>query len=223
MLLAEKQMYIVDDVVPVFFDGIIDVKHRRFQKFKRAFDIFCVLASLIVVCPSMIFVVVLIKVVSPGPVFLKQKRVGYKGKIFDIYKMRTMNVDAEKNTGPIWARENDSRLIRFGKVIRKLHVDELPQLWNVWRGDMSIVGPRPERPVFVDKLSGQIADYKKRVNVKPGITGLAQGRHKYDETIKDVRKKVKYDLLYIREMCFSVDLSILLLTILVVITGKAAR
>jgi lipopolysaccharide/colanic/teichoic acid biosynthesis glycosyltransferase len=223
MLLAEKQMYVVDDSTPIFFDWTIDVKQRRFQQFKRAFDISCVLASLVVVCPIMLFIAVLIKVVSPGPVFLKQTRVGYKGKIFDIYKMRTMKVDAEKNTGPVWARENDPRLIRFGKIMRQLHVDELPQLWNVWKGDMSIVGPRPERPVFVDQLSGQISDYKKRINVKPGITGLAQVRHKYDETIKDVRKKVKYDLLYIREMCFSVDLNILLLTVLVVITGKVAR
>jgi lipopolysaccharide/colanic/teichoic acid biosynthesis glycosyltransferase len=108
-------------------------------------------------------------------------------------------------------------------MIRKMHIDELPQLLNVLIGDMSIVGPRPERLVFVDKLSVEISDYKKRINVRPGITGLAQVRHKYDETIKDVRKKVKYDLLYIREMCFMVDLRILLRTVLVAAMGTGAR
>ena len=143
--------------------------------------------------------------------------------MFDIYKIRTMRVDAEKYTGPVWAKEDDPRLIKFGKIIRKLHIDELPQLYNVVKGDMSIVGPRPERPVFVEKLCEEILDYKKRIKVRPGITGLAQVRHKYDETIADVRKKVKYDLLYIREMCFMVDLRILLRTVVVAVTGKGAR
>lgn len=190
---------------------------------KRALDIAFALVGLVLVCPVITVVAILIKVVSPGPVFFKQERVGYKGKKFEIYKMRTMRVDAEKNTGPVWARENDPRLIKFGKRIRKLHLDELPQLWNVLRGDMSIVGPRPERPVFVENLSVEISDYRKRMNVKPGITGLAQVRNKYDETIKDVRKKVKYDLLYIRERCLMVDLRIILLTVLVAATGKGAR
>ncbi|MFA5088167.1 MAG: sugar transferase [Candidatus Omnitrophota bacterium] len=202
---------------------IISVARRRFRQFKRGIDIVFALAGLVLVCPLMAFVAILIKIVSPGPVFFKQERVGHKGKIFEIYKMRTMKVDAEKNTGPIWAERNDPRLIKFGKTLRNLHVDELPQLLNVLKGDMSLIGPRPERPVFVEKLSCQIGDYKKRINVKPGITGLAQVRHHYDETIKDVRKKVKLDLLYIREMCFVADLRILWLTVLVVVTGKVAR
>jgi lipopolysaccharide/colanic/teichoic acid biosynthesis glycosyltransferase len=134
-----------------------------------------------------------------------------------------MEVDAEKYTGPVWAEEDDPRLIRFGKIIRKLHLDELPQLFNVLKGNMSIVGPRPERPVFVKQLSGKITDYRKRLNAKPGITGLAQVVHKYDETIADVKKKVKYDLLYIREMCLMVDIRILLRTIIVSVTGRGAR
>ncbi len=206
-----------------FAGWIVSVARRRFQQFKRAFDLIASSVGLVLVSPLIAFTAVLIKIVSPGPVFFKQERVGYKGRIFDIYKIRTMKVDAEKDTGPIWARENDSRLIKFGKLIRRLHIDELPQLLNVLRGDMSIVGPRPERPVFVEKLSGEISDYRKRINVKPGITGLAQVRHKYDETIKDVRKKVKYDLLYIREMCFMVDLRILLRTVMVAALGKGAR
>jgi exopolysaccharide biosynthesis polyprenyl glycosylphosphotransferase len=206
-----------------FIGWVVSVARHRFQQFKRILDIVSASVGLILACPILVFVAILIKVVAPGPVFFKQERVGYKGRIFEIYKIRTMEVDAEKNTGPIWAREDDPRLIKFGKIIRKLHIDELPQLLNVLRGEMSIVGPRPERPVFVQKLSGEISDYKKRINVKPGITGLAQVRHKYDETIRDVRKKVKYDLLYIREMCLMVDLRILLRTVLVVLTGAGAR
>jgi lipopolysaccharide/colanic/teichoic acid biosynthesis glycosyltransferase len=206
-----------------FIGWVVSVARRRFQQFKRAFDIIASSAGLVLITPIVACVALLIKIVSPGPVFFKQERVGYKGKLFDIYKMRTMKVDAEKDTGPVWAKENDSRLIKFGKLVRRLHIDELPQLLNVLRGDMSIVGPRPERPVFVERLNGEISDYKKRINVKPGITGLAQVWHKYDETISDVRKKVKYDLLYIREMCFMVDLRILFRTILVAATGKGAR
>ena len=206
-----------------FLGWVVSVARRRFQQFKRALDIISSSVGLILASPVVAITGLIVKIVSPGPVFFKQDRVGHNGRIFEIYKIRTMDLDAEKYTGPIWAREDDPRLIKFGKIVRKLHIDELPQLLNVLRGDMSIVGPRPERPVFVEKLNGEIEDYRKRVNVKPGITGLAQVRHKYDETIRDVRKKVKYDLLYIREMCFMVDLRILLRTILVAATGKGAR
>lgn len=206
-----------------FVGWFIRFARKRFHEFKRVFDIIASSLGLVMASPIIAMTAVVIKTVSPGPVFFKQERVGLRGKTFSIYKMRTMRVDAEKYTGPMWARENDSRLIRFGKVIRKLHVDELPQLYNVIRGDMSIVGPRPERPVFVEKLSSEIGDYRRRVNVRPGITGLAQVWHKYDETIKDVKKKVKYDLLYIREMCFLVDLRILVRTVLVCALGKGAR
>lgn len=196
---------------------------KRFHEFKRAFDMIASSLGLVMVSPIIVMTAIVIKTVSPGPVFFKQERVGWGGKVFDIYKMRTMRVDAEKHTGPVWAKENDPRLIKFGKAIRKLHLDELPQLYNVLKGDMSIVGPRPERPVFVEKLIGEIVDYRKRVNIRPGITGLAQVWHKYDETLKDVKKKVKYDLLYIREMCFMVDLRILLRTVIVCALGKGAR
>jgi lipopolysaccharide/colanic/teichoic acid biosynthesis glycosyltransferase len=149
--------------------------------------------------------------------------VGKDGVTFDIYKLRTMRLDAEKYTGPVWAQENDPRITIVGKLLRKSHVDEIPQLVNVLRGEMSIVGPRPERPVFVADLSQKITDYNKRLNVKPGITGLAQVRHRYDETLEDVKKKIKLDLLYIKEMCVMTDLRIMARTILVVLTGKGAR
>lgn len=202
---------------------MIRFARRRFQEFKRFFDILVSAFGVVITAPVMAMTGIIIKIVSPGPVFFKQQRVGLNGKIFDMFKLRTMNVDAEKKTGPVWAKEDDPRLIKFGKMIRKMHLDEFPQLFNVMKGEMSIVGPRPERPVFVKELSKEIRDYSKRLNVKPGITGLAQVVHKYDETIQDVKKKVKYDLLYIREMCLMVDIRILLRTIIVAVTGKGAR
>ena len=205
------------------FGYVIQFARRRFQEFKRFFDIYVSSFGIVIVAPVMAFAALLIKIVSPGPVFFKQERVGLNGRQFDMYKLRTMRLDAEAYSGPVWAQEDDPRLIRFGKLIRKLHIDELPQLVNVLRGEMSIVGPRPERPVFVEQLKKEIPDYTKRLNVKPGITGLAQVFHKYDETIKDVKKKVKYDLLYIREMCLMVDIRILLRTIVVAAQGKGAR
>ncbi len=202
---------------------LISFARRRFNEFKRFFDITVATFGLVISAPIIVLAAIAIKTVSPGPVFFKQQRVGRKGRIFDIYKIRTMEVDAEKETGPVWAKEDDPRLIKFGKIIRKMHIDEIPQLFNVLRGEMSIVGPRPERPIFVKSLSKEIKEYKRRLTVKPGITGLAQVWHKYDETIKDVKKKIKYDLLYIRKMCLATDFRILLRTILVVAIGKGAR
>jgi lipopolysaccharide/colanic/teichoic acid biosynthesis glycosyltransferase len=134
-----------------------------------------------------------------------------------------MKPDAEKTTGPVWAVQNDNRLIPCGKFIRKAHIDEIPQFINCLKGEMSIIGPRPERPVFVEKFSKEITDYQKRLAVKPGITGLAQVWHHYDETIQDVRKKIKYDILYIKKMCLWTDVLIMTRTIYVVLTGEGAR
>ena len=205
------------------FGWTIRFARRRFQEFKRVFDIIVSVTGLIIAAPIVALTAIFIKIVSPGPVLFKQERVGLNGRKFSIYKLRTMKVDAEKQTGPTWAQEDDSRLIKFGGVIRKAHIDELPQLINVLKGEMSIVGPRPERPIFVKDLKEKIPDYAKRLEVKPGITGLAQVWHKYDETIEDVKKKIKYDLLYIKKMCLMVDLRILANTIIVVLTGRGAR
>ena len=202
---------------------LIRFARKRFNEFKRAFDITVASIGLVIASPVIAFTAILIKIVSPGPVFFKQERVGRRNEVFNIYKMRTMKVDAEKETGAVWAKEDDPRLIKFGKIIRKAHIDEIPQLFNVLQGNMSIVGPRPERPVFVKSLAKEITDYRKRLNVKPGITGLAQVWHKYDETIQDVKKKIKYDLLYIRKMCLMTDIRILLRTIMVVALGRGAR
>ncbi len=140
-----------------------------------------------------------------------------------ILKFRSMCADAEKGTGAVWAKANDARLTPIGGLLRKSHMDELPQLLNVLKGEMSIVGPRPERPEIVKDLKLVISDYDKRLAVLPGITGMAQVMNRYDETISDVRKKVKYDILYIKKMCWLVEMRIMALTCVVMITGKGAR
>jgi len=196
---------------------------KRFEEFKRAADIILSVLGLFVLSPIIILSGFLIKLTSPGPVVYRQNRIGKKGRIFRIYKLRTMYQDAEKCSGAVWARENDPRITPVGRMLRKTHMDEIPQLLNVLKGEMSIVGPRPERPELVRDLKTVICDYEKRLQVKPGITGLAQVWHKYDETIQDVKKKIKYDLLYIRKMCLLADLRILASTVVVVLTGRGAR
>ena len=204
---------------------LIRFARRRFHEFKRGFDVVVSILWLIPAIPILTICAALIKLISPaGPVFYRQKRVGKNGVLFNVLKLRTMRPDAEKGSGAVWARENDPRLLPFiGKLFRKSHLDELPQLINVLRGEMSIVGPRPERPEFVEKLKLAIPEYEKRLTVNPGITGLAQVWHKYDETLDDVKKKIKYDLLYIRKMCLMVDMRILFKTIFVVLNGQGAR
>lgn len=202
---------------------IVRFARKRFEEFKRASDIFLSVLGLTVASPILIFAAILIKLNSKGPVLYKQDRVGQNGQIFRIYKLRTMRINAEKGTGAVWAKENDPRITTVGRVLRKMHIDEIPQLFNVIKGEMSIVGPRPERPEIVRDLKTLIRDYEKRLQIKPGITGFAQVWHKYDETIEDVKKKIKYDLLYIKKMCLLVDLRILANTFIVVLTGRGAR
>jgi lipopolysaccharide/colanic/teichoic acid biosynthesis glycosyltransferase len=156
-------------------------------------------------------------------VLFRQGRVGRYGEVFEMFKLRTMIVDAEKKTGPVWASQNDPRVTPIGKFLRKSRVDEIPQLVNVLKGQMSIIGPRPERPEIIPSLAKEIIDYTKRLSVRPGITGLAQIKQSYDANIKDVRRKVKFDILYIKRMCFLTDLRIILSTFLVMATGRGAR
>lgn len=203
--------------------ALVRFARRRFEEFKRGFDIVASILGLVLSLPLSLLAIVLIKLESEGPVFFRQTRVGKGGYLFEILKFRTMINDAELQTGPVWAKENDPRVTSFGRFLRKSRIDEIPQLINVLRGEMSIIGPRPERPEFVSMLSEEISDYQKRLKVKPGITGLAQIKQSYDSTIKDVRKKVKFDILYIKRMCFLTDLRILLGTVLVVLTGRGAR
>lgn len=202
---------------------LIRMIRRSYLTFKRGFDIFAAILGIILTSPLSLLAVLIIKLSSKGPIIYRQTRMGLNGKFFEIYKFRTMKVDAEKHTGPVWAQKNDNRLIPGGRLLRKTRIDELPQFFNILQGDMSLIGPRPERPIFVNELKSQICDYEKRMNVKPGITGLAQVWHKYDETIADVRKKIKYDLLYIKKMCFWTDMRILFRTVRVVLTGYGAH
>jgi len=206
-----------------FMGMLVRFVRRSYDRFKRGFDIVMSTVALIVLSPLCLFVALLIKLTSKGPIFYKQIRVGHQGEIFEMFKFRTMKVDAEKDSGPVWARANDNRVTLIGKFLRKAHIDEIPQFINVIRGEMSIIGPRPERPAFVEKFKEEIPEYEKRLQVKPGITGLAQVWHRYDETLEDVKKKIKYDLLYIKKICLWTDIRILFRTVRVVITGEGAR
>ncbi len=190
------------------------------KKLKRALDIIVSLLILIITLPVIIITSIAIKIDSKGPVFFRQERCGFNGRIFNIYKFRSMYEDAEKHTGPVWSTKDDPRVTRIGKIIRKLRIDEIPQMFNVLKGEMSLVGPRPERPFFVEKLSGELPYYNRRFKVRPGITGWAQVKHKYDESIEDVKIKLRYDLFYIENMSLRMDFKILFRTIFVVLFGK---
>jgi len=185
---------------------------RGFREIKRALDIVGTCLLLVVLGPAILFFGALIKLTSKGPALFKQVRVGEGGKLFHIIKLRTMRVDAEKATGPVWARKRDSRITKLGSFLRKTHIDEFPQLLNVLRGEMSLVGPRPERPFFVNRFRREIPNYEQRLAVRPGITGLAQVRYKYDESLDDVQNKLTYDLVYIKRMSWMMDARILLWT-----------
>lgn len=206
-----------------FMGMLVSFVRRIYLVAKRGMDIAISITALILLSPLFLLAAILIKCTSRGPVLYTQTRVGKEGRLFEIYKFRTMRVDAEKHTGAVWASKNDSRLIPSGKFLRLTRIDEIPQFFNVLRGEMSFVGPRPERPMFVEKLRKEISDYEKRLAVKPGITGMAQVWHKYDETVADVRKKIKYDILYIKRLSLWTDFVIFLRTFRVVLTGQGAR
>ena len=190
------------------------------QSTKRLIDIIVSSFVLLLGLPVWLVIAVLIRLTSPGPAIYRQKRVGQHGRLFTMYKFRTMRADAELHTGPIWAQENDTRYTPIGRWLRKTRLDEIPQFWNVLKGDMSLVGPRPERPFFVEKLSEEIPLYSRRHRVKPGITGWAQVKWKYDTSLEDVRQKVKYDLFYIENVNLRMDMKILFRTIRTTLTGK---
>jgi exopolysaccharide biosynthesis polyprenyl glycosylphosphotransferase len=202
---------------------IVSFVRKTYHVTKRILDIAAGVLGLVVLSPLFLLTAVLIKLTSKGPIFYTQVRVGKDGVPFKMYKFRTMRTDAETGTGAVWAKENDDRIIPVGRFLRKAHIDEIPQFLNILKGDMSLIGPRPERPEFVKKLSLQIPDYEKRLRVKPGLTGLAQVWHRYDETLADVRKKVKYDLMYIKKVCLWTDLRIFFRTFRVVVTGEGAH
>jgi exopolysaccharide biosynthesis polyprenyl glycosylphosphotransferase len=203
---------------------LIEIMPRIMQPWeesaKRVVDIVVSLLVLIVSAPLWMVIGIGIKLDSPGPIVYSQERVGKGEKLFKMRKFRSMRADAESSSGPVWAPKNDTRVTSFGKFLRKTRLDEIPQFVNVLDGDMSLVGPRPERPFFVEKLSKEIPLYKRRLTVRPGITGWAQIKQGYDTSIDDVRSKVRYDLFYIENMSFRMDIKILLTTLYVMVAGK---
>jgi len=205
----------------VFGDGFNQGFYRT--AIKRVFDILCSLLLILVASPFMLLAAIAIKLESPGPIFYRQERVGFNGKLFQVIKFRSMRTDAEKDGQPRWATANDSRVTRVGNIIRLLRIDELPQVFNVFSGDMSLVGPRPERQFFVDQLTAEIPYYAVRHSIKPGVTGWAQVRYKYGATIEDSQEKLQYDLYYVKNHSLFLDFVILFETVGVVLTGKGAR
>ncbi len=189
---------------------------------KRLFDVVVSVAGLVMLIPLFGLIAALIRLDSPGPVLFKQVRVGLRGQLFSIWKFRSMQQDAEKS-GPRWAQANDPRISRVGWWLRKTRFDEVPQLMNVLRGDMSLVGPRPERPVFVQELRSTIPYYDIRHTVRPGITGWAQVNFRYGASAEDAHVKLQYDLFYVKNFSFLLDLKVLVKTIRVVLLGEGAH
>ena len=214
---------LVEDLRPswlIFSDGFRASRFTR--QSKRAFDVLLAFIGLLLAAPLMLIVAIAVWLDSGRPVLYRQERVGQNGRTFILNKFRSMRQDAEGAT-PIWARAVDDRVTRVGQFIRKARLDELPQLWNVLRGDMSFVGPRPERPFFVTQLAAQIPFYEQRHAVRPGITGWAQVKYRYGASLEDSLEKLRYDLYYVKHMSVLFDLTILFDTVKVVLFGKGAR
>lgn len=208
----------IDDIPMFRLQGLCPSLEVRTMK--RALDIAVSFIGFVCALPFMLATAIAIKIGDPGPILYSQVRTGRKGKEFRIYKFRTMRVDAEKYSGPMLAQENDPRITRLGRFLRAVRLDELPQIWNVLNGDMSIVGPRPERPFFVEKFVQEMPEYAYRHNVKPGITGLAQVYGKYNTTPFD---KLVYDLMYIQKCSILEDLRIIIQTVRVLFTKSATE
>lgn len=202
-----------------FNDANRTLNKKLYLYFKRIMDIIFSLVGLIISAPIIFVVSVLIKIETPGPAFFVQERVGLNGEYFKLYKLRSMGVDAEKN-GAQWAEKNDPRVTKVGAFIRKTRIDELPQFWNVLRGDMSLIGPRPERPVFTAKFDKEIPGFVDRLAIRPGLTGWAQVNGGYDITPEE---KLKLDKYYIQHEGLLLDLKIIFKTIGIIFTGNGAR
>jgi sugar transferase (PEP-CTERM system associated) len=197
-------------------------KSRLLTSGKRLLDITAASLGMVLAGPIMAIVAAAVKLTSAGPVVYSQQRVGQMGRVFTVYKFRSMRQDAEAGTGAVWARKNDDRVTPIGRFIRRTRLDELPQLWNVLNGDMSLVGPRPERPEFVQKLTEEIPFYGQRHVVRPGLTGWAQVRYTYGSSVEDSLEKLQYDLFYIKNLSIPLDLFIMFSTVKTVILRKGA-
>ena len=205
----------------IFGDGFSQGTFR--SVIKRLSDIIFASVLIVLSMPIMAITALLIVMENGFPVFYRQERVGLNGRLFNVIKFRSMRIDAEKDGQPVWAKAGDDRVTKVGRVIRKLRIDELPQLFSVLNGHMSLVGPRPERPFFVDQLTKEIPFYAVRHSVKPGVTGWAQVRYHYGATVEDSAEKLQYDLYYVKNHSLFLDLVVLFETIGVVLTGKGAQ
>jgi sugar transferase (PEP-CTERM system associated) len=214
---------LIDDLRPswlIFSDGFRVSRVTRFMK--RTIDLALSVVLAAATLPLMIVTALLILFEDGRPILYRQERVGENGRTFTLIKFRSMRTDAEKTGQPIWARDGDERITRIGRFIRKTRLDELPQLWNVLRGDMSFVGPRPERPFFVEQLAMQIPFYQQRHAVKPGLTGWAQVKYRYGSSLEDAMEKLRYDLYYIKHLSVIFDLTIVVDTVKVVLFRRGA-
>jgi sugar transferase (PEP-CTERM system associated) len=214
----------VDDLYPswlIFREGFRF--STTFMLLRRIISLLVSALLLLMVLPVIPLVILAIKLDSPGPVLYRQQRVGLGGKAFYCYKFRTMRQDAEVDRGATWAADDDPRITRIGKFLRTVRLDEIPQLWCVLKGDMSFVGPRPERPEFIDWLAREIPFYTVRLAVRPGITGWAQVRYKYGNTLEDAKEKLQYDLYYVKNMSLGLDLMIMFQTVKIVLLGRGAQ
>lgn len=221
MLLGKLYVKQINPSWLIFSDGF----HKSPLKSatKRAGDLILSFIMLIMLSPMILITAILIKIDSRGPVIFSQERVGQHGKSFNVHKFRSMVTDAEKSSGPVWANEDDDRVTRIGRIIRKLRIDELPQLWNVLKGEMSFVGPRPERAFFIKQLEKDVPYYSERLTVKPGLTGWAQVSYPYGASVEDAIEKLNYDLFYTKNVSFLLDLLIIFRTVKIVLFGKGAR
>ncbi|HMF99231.1 MAG TPA: TIGR03013 family XrtA/PEP-CTERM system glycosyltransferase [Vicinamibacterales bacterium] len=214
---------LVEDLKPswlIFSDGFRVSRLRR--AVKRVVDLLCALVVFVLSAPAMLLTAIVVRLESPGPILYRQERVGENGRVFTLLKFRSMRIDAEQGT-PVWAKDGDERVTRVGRVIRVTRLDELPQLWNVLKGDMSFIGPRPERPFFVQQLAEAVPFYMARHSVRPGLTGWAQVKYRYGSSVEDAVEKLRYDLYYIKHLSLVFDLTILIDTVRVIVSGKGAK
>ncbi|HWF85437.1 MAG TPA: TIGR03013 family XrtA/PEP-CTERM system glycosyltransferase [Vicinamibacterales bacterium] len=215
---------LIDDLKPswlIFSDGFRASRATRLVK--RLLDLVFSIIGVVLSMPLMVLTAIAIRLDSPGHILYSQERVGEHGHVFKVFKFRSMRMDAEREGTPVWARDKDDRITRVGRFIRRTRLDELPQFWNVLRGDMSFVGPRPERPFFVEQLAQEIPFYVQRHSVKPGLTGWAQVKYQYGSTVEDAMEKLRYDLYYIKHLSIVFDLTIVLDTVKVILFGKGAK
>jgi exopolysaccharide biosynthesis polyprenyl glycosylphosphotransferase len=196
---------------------------RQILLYQRAFNLVAATVGIVLASPLVLLTALAVRLSSSGPVLYRQQRVGLEGQSFTVYKFRSMRANAEAATGAVWASRNDPRITPVGRVIRKIRFDELPQLFNVLKGEMSLVGPRPERPEFVKALSDHIPYYRQRQYVRPGITGWAQINHKYGDTLEDTVTKLEYDLYYIKNMSISLDAYIVFHTLKTMLLSRGAQ